>query len=292
MKPAKGMVAFCTLNTLGLITNDEPQLITYQKCDRCNELDTTRGLAEFQKWAARRVEDLKTDPCTCQAGIAYVGIHLTDKIAPIGSPWSSRTPKVICKLEDLIYTRWNEMVKEYWDWRRRGGFYASTKPCRVCGTTERTGIEPRFGYVVCEVHQNTPPNQVLYEKHDTNPCKDQQVRELPCCADYIQDWNQHSLSCSTQVRIVAINMSDPTKICISNPTAFVVGQIILIMSNLGKRKDAVTVCGVPSQVGDCWITVTPAVRENVQVGDFLQPERPLVRKPPCNESGNRCNRRS
>jgi hypothetical protein len=35
-------------------------------------------------------------------GFGYVGIHLTEKIAAIGSPWSSRNPKVICHVDDLV----------------------------------------------------------------------------------------------------------------------------------------------------------------------------------------------
>lgn len=67
IKPGKGKLAVCGLGTLGLITYDEPQRIQYK--------DKTNGLA-------------------------YVGIHLTDAIAPIGSPWSSRHPRVIGEIVD------------------------------------------------------------------------------------------------------------------------------------------------------------------------------------------------
>ena len=33
---------------------------------------------------------------------SYVGIHLTDKIAPIGHGWSSRNPEVIGHISDYI----------------------------------------------------------------------------------------------------------------------------------------------------------------------------------------------
>jgi len=61
-KIRKGDIAFCSLGTAGLITEAEPREVTYP--------DQTTG-------------------------IAYVGIHLTDKIAPIGSPWSARRPIVM-----------------------------------------------------------------------------------------------------------------------------------------------------------------------------------------------------
>jgi hypothetical protein len=42
------------------------------------------------------------------------------------------------------------------DWRDFS-FYPSTKPCVVCGSTEQTGTEPRFGYTVCEIHKDVRP---------------------------------------------------------------------------------------------------------------------------------------
>jgi hypothetical protein len=36
-------------------------------------------------------------------------------------------------------------------------FYKSDRPCCVCGKTINTGIEPRFGYIVCELHSNIAP---------------------------------------------------------------------------------------------------------------------------------------
>jgi len=66
MKPKKGALAYCSLNCLGLITEDEPQEVTYPDGNK---------------------------------GIAYVGIHLTGQIAEIGSPWSSRTPRVVGYIE-------------------------------------------------------------------------------------------------------------------------------------------------------------------------------------------------
>ena len=69
MMKIKGSLAVCSLGCLGLITEDEKKEVTYP--------DGTKGMA-------------------------YVGIHLTDKIAPIGSPWSSRNPRIGPLLEHLI----------------------------------------------------------------------------------------------------------------------------------------------------------------------------------------------
>jgi hypothetical protein len=58
----KGMLARCSRGALGLIMEDEPQQVKYG--------------------------DKNT-------GIAFVGIHLTDKISPVGSPWCSRRPTIV-----------------------------------------------------------------------------------------------------------------------------------------------------------------------------------------------------
>lgn len=64
----KGKLALCGKGTLGLITHAEPQPVSYG--------DGSKGKA-------------------------FVGIHLTDKIAPIGSPWSSRNPNVVGELGEV-----------------------------------------------------------------------------------------------------------------------------------------------------------------------------------------------
>lgn len=33
----------------------------------------------------------------------------------------------------------------------------TNKPCRVCGKHQNNQEEPRFGYTVCEQHQNAKP---------------------------------------------------------------------------------------------------------------------------------------
>ena len=67
-KPRKGSLAICGIDCLGLITMDEPKTVVYDDGN---------------------------------SGSAYVGIHLTDKISEIGSPWSSRNPIVVGHVDDL-----------------------------------------------------------------------------------------------------------------------------------------------------------------------------------------------
>lgn len=59
---SKSRIARCSQGALGLITSDAQQLLIYK--------DGTTG------WG-------------------YTGIHLTDVIAPVGSPWSSRSPRMV-----------------------------------------------------------------------------------------------------------------------------------------------------------------------------------------------------
>ena len=68
-KIGKGSLAMCGIGCLGLITEDEPQEITYPDGNK---------------------------------GIAYVGIHLTDKVCKIGDAWSSRNPIIVGHTDDLI----------------------------------------------------------------------------------------------------------------------------------------------------------------------------------------------
>ncbi len=37
--------------------------------------------------------------------------------------------------------------------------YQTDGPCVICGETPAT-VEPRFGYTVCEAHENLPPVEV------------------------------------------------------------------------------------------------------------------------------------
>jgi hypothetical protein len=62
----KGTIAFCSMGILGIITEDNPRLITYPDGN---------------------------------TGYAYVGIKLTEAI---GEPWSSKTPRIIGHADDLI----------------------------------------------------------------------------------------------------------------------------------------------------------------------------------------------
>ena len=66
-KKMKGYIALCGINHLGIITEDEPQKVNYPDGN---------------------------------SGTAYIGIHLSGN--DIGSPWSSRYPKIVCHVDDLI----------------------------------------------------------------------------------------------------------------------------------------------------------------------------------------------
>ena len=66
-KIRKGTLAVCGIGCLGLITEDNPKEITYSDGNKST---------------------------------AWVGIHLTDKICPIGEKWSSRNPTVVGHTDD------------------------------------------------------------------------------------------------------------------------------------------------------------------------------------------------
>ena len=56
------------------------------------------------------------------------------------------------------------------DWRDAYGYYYSDKHCCICGTTNRTGSEPRFGYVVCQRHSKLSPMEInKYKVTNENP---------------------------------------------------------------------------------------------------------------------------
>jgi hypothetical protein len=65
-KIKKGDIAFCSRGMLGLITEDEPKEVTYLAGEK---------------------------------DIAYVGIQLQNNI---GGRWSSRNPRVVGHIDDLI----------------------------------------------------------------------------------------------------------------------------------------------------------------------------------------------
>ena len=62
----KGCVGLCSKGSLGLITSDTRQEVTYG--------DGTKGMA-------------------------FVGVHLTNKLCAVGDPWSSRNPRVAMDAE-------------------------------------------------------------------------------------------------------------------------------------------------------------------------------------------------
>lgn len=51
------------------------------------------------------------------------------------------------------------------DWREAYGFYPTDQPCCICGN-HNAGVEPRFGYVVCETHHTLSPVQVNQQRTD------------------------------------------------------------------------------------------------------------------------------
>ncbi len=67
-KPREGSFALCSLDSLGLIISNGPVEIVYP--------DGSQGLT-------------------------WVGIHLTAKIASVGAPWSSRSPRIVGHVDDL-----------------------------------------------------------------------------------------------------------------------------------------------------------------------------------------------
>ena len=74
-KITAGTLALCSMGALGMITSDTMMDVVYGDGN---------------------------------TGIAYIGMHLTDKIAPIGSRWSSRKPKVVGHISDID---WNSVIK-------------------------------------------------------------------------------------------------------------------------------------------------------------------------------------
>ena len=67
-KAKRGDIAICGIGCLGLITSDSPQSVIYKDGNR---------------------------------GMAYIGIHLTGKVVPVGSEWSSRNPVVIGHIDNI-----------------------------------------------------------------------------------------------------------------------------------------------------------------------------------------------
>ena len=87
MSIRRGDIAICSRGCVGLITADMPKWITYKKCDYC--IGAISG-ADID------------GACKCETGYAFVGVHLTNKIAAIGAPWSSRNPCVVGHIDQFI----------------------------------------------------------------------------------------------------------------------------------------------------------------------------------------------
>ncbi len=69
MEPRKNAIAVCGKGALGLITSDEPEMLTF-----------TDGTSR----------------------LCWIGIHLTDKVRKPGSYWCSANPEVVGYLEDAL----------------------------------------------------------------------------------------------------------------------------------------------------------------------------------------------
>ena len=69
MENHKGKLAMCSRGALGLITSGRKKKVKFPDG---------------------------------QMSVVYVGIHLTDKIAPIGSPWCSRNPDIYGYVSDIL----------------------------------------------------------------------------------------------------------------------------------------------------------------------------------------------
>jgi hypothetical protein len=78
-----GDIAVCSRGAVGLITEDMPRWVTYKHCGPCSS-----GFA--------------SSPCTCEKGYTFVGVHLTNKTAKVGSPWASRTPRVVGHISSFV----------------------------------------------------------------------------------------------------------------------------------------------------------------------------------------------
>ena len=46
------------------------------------------------------------------------------------------------------------------DWRDQQHYYRTNSPCQVCGSLWKTGMEPRFLYVVCEKDATMTPVEI------------------------------------------------------------------------------------------------------------------------------------
>ena len=68
MEPKRGDIAICGIGTLGLITENGLKPLIYSNGNR---------------------------------GMAYLGVHLTDRVAPVGSQWSSRTPIIVGHVDNI-----------------------------------------------------------------------------------------------------------------------------------------------------------------------------------------------
>jgi hypothetical protein len=82
LEPRRGAIALCTRGALGLITCDEAQEVTYN--------DGNKGVS----WTGIQLTNTTIQGMGKDEGKTFD--------VKIGSPWSSRTPKVIAYIENFI----------------------------------------------------------------------------------------------------------------------------------------------------------------------------------------------
>lgn len=101
----RGWLARCSLGSVGLVTSAEPEPVVYRPkgavCPSCFGRRTVRdacgcgpGVSHVVDCGTRAVPR-PCPSCTLddyEHAMAWTGIHLTDKLASVGAPWSSRDP--------------------------------------------------------------------------------------------------------------------------------------------------------------------------------------------------------
>ena len=77
-----GAVAYCGIESLGLITSYAPKEVTYPDGNK---------------------------------GMAWTGIHLTDKVTKVGAPWCSKNPRVVGSMKEYAARELERSLKEAGD---------------------------------------------------------------------------------------------------------------------------------------------------------------------------------
>lgn len=64
------------------------------------------------------------------------------------------------------------------DWRDEKSYYKTEGKCAVCASTEKIGIEPRFGYSVCETHSRLTAIEVGQRTEQIEELEQKTFREV------------------------------------------------------------------------------------------------------------------